>query len=50
MLKFDLKGKSVLVTGDGRGIGRAVALACAQAGADAGLGSRHLDYGGFTNV
>ncbi|HWQ39744.1 MAG TPA: glucose 1-dehydrogenase [Burkholderiales bacterium] len=42
-LGFDLEGKVVLVTGAGRGIGRAIALACAQAGADLGVGSRHVE-------
>jgi NAD(P)-dependent dehydrogenase (short-subunit alcohol dehydrogenase family) len=42
-LDFGLKGKVVLVTGAGRGIGRAIAVACAQAGADLGLGSRHVE-------
>src|SRR5262245_11332393 len=38
--KFDLAGQTVLVTGAARGIGRACALACAQAGADVALGLR----------
>jgi len=42
-LGFGLNGKVVLVTGAGRGIGRAIALACAHAGADVGLGSRHAE-------
>jgi NAD(P)-dependent dehydrogenase (short-subunit alcohol dehydrogenase family) len=41
-LGFDLKGKTVLITGAGRGIGRSIALACAHAGADVALGSRTL--------
>jgi len=42
-LSFDLKDRVVIITGAGRGIGKAVALACAQAGADVVLGSRHPD-------
>jgi len=37
---FALTGKTVLVTGAARGIGRAIALACAEAGADIALGLR----------
>ncbi|MFW9782823.1 MAG: SDR family NAD(P)-dependent oxidoreductase [Candidatus Heimdallarchaeota archaeon] len=38
-----LKGKNVVITGAGRGIGRAVAIACAKEGANLGLISRTLD-------
>jgi NAD(P)-dependent dehydrogenase (short-subunit alcohol dehydrogenase family) len=38
--KFDLADKTVLVTGASRGIGRAIALACAGAGADLIVGVR----------
>ena len=38
--RFDLEGKSVLVTGAARGIGRACALACAGSGADVIVGVR----------
>jgi NAD(P)-dependent dehydrogenase (short-subunit alcohol dehydrogenase family) len=37
---FALTGRTVLVTGAARGIGRAIALACAEAGADVALGLR----------
>ncbi|MFX1326328.1 MAG: SDR family NAD(P)-dependent oxidoreductase [Promethearchaeota archaeon] len=38
-----LKGKNIVITGAGRGIGRAVAIACAKEGANLGLVSRTLD-------
>lgn len=38
-----LKGKNIVITGSGRGIGRAVAIACAKEGANVGLTSRSLD-------
>ncbi|MGH8760570.1 MAG: SDR family NAD(P)-dependent oxidoreductase [Burkholderiales bacterium] len=41
-ISFDLKGRVVMITGAGRGIGTAIALACAHAGADLALGSRHV--------
>lgn len=40
MSAFDLSGRSALVTGAGRGLGRAIALALADAGADVALGLR----------
>ncbi|TDF85954.1 glucose 1-dehydrogenase [Pseudomonas sp. H9] len=41
--RFRLDGSVVLVTGAGRGIGRAIALACAEAGADIVCSARSLD-------
>ena len=38
--RFDLQGQVALVTGAGRGLGRAIALALAAAGADVALGLR----------
>lgn len=44
--KFDLNGQVALVTGAARGLGNAIALALANAGADVALGLRDVNTGG----
>jgi NAD(P)-dependent dehydrogenase (short-subunit alcohol dehydrogenase family) len=46
--QFDLTGQTALVTASGRGLGRAIALALARAGADVALGLRDIQsHGGL---
>ena len=44
MDKFSLAGKTILVTGASSGIGRAIAIACAQAGATVILNGRNQEH------
>ena len=48
MLKLDFTGKNVLVTGAGRGLGKACALAYADCGADVFIGNRKENEGNQT--
>jgi NAD(P)-dependent dehydrogenase (short-subunit alcohol dehydrogenase family) len=41
--KFDLSGKTAIITGGGTGLGRAMALSLADAGADGGVAARRVE-------
>ena len=43
MSLFNLKNKSILITGSSKGIGKAIAYQCAQHGAKVIISSRKLD-------
>jgi NAD(P)-dependent dehydrogenase (short-subunit alcohol dehydrogenase family) len=46
--EFNLTGKIALVTGSARGLGRAISLALAHAGADVAVGFRDVGaHGGY---
>jgi len=47
---ISLKGKKVLVTGSGTGLGRAIAVECARCGADVALHYAHSAEGAFSAV
>ncbi len=44
-ITIDLKGKTALVAGGGRGLGQAIAVTLAQAGADVFIGNRNEEEG-----
>ena len=43
MSQFDLTGRTVVITGSSRGIGKASAIACAEQGANVVISSRKQD-------
>ncbi|MCL5073879.1 MAG: SDR family NAD(P)-dependent oxidoreductase, partial [Actinobacteria bacterium] len=45
---FDLKGKTSIVTGGGRGIGRSIAIALAKSGSDVAVAD--IDLNNSSNV